>query len=79
MIDKDDPGRKKICEQVIETVKELDVKFITLQFTDIHGIIKSFEVSSKRIDDFIQDGESFDGSSITGYGATSSIPIAPAD
>ena len=69
MIDKNDPGRKKICEKVIETVKELDVKFIYLQFTDIHGIIKSFEVSSKRIEDFIQDGESFDGSSVTGYGA----------
>lgn len=69
MIEKDDPERWKICDKVIETVKEQDIKFIYLQFTDIHGIIKSFEINAKRIEDFMQDGENFDGSSITGYGA----------
>ncbi len=69
MIGKDDPNRWKLCDKVIETVKEQDIKFIYLQFTDIHGIIKSFEINSKRIEDFMQDGENFDGSSITGYGA----------
>ena len=69
MIEKTDPKRKELCEKVIETVKENDIKFIYLQFTDIHGIIKSFEINSKRIEDFLQDGENFDGSSITGYGA----------
>ncbi|MBD3211831.1 MAG: type I glutamate--ammonia ligase [Candidatus Lokiarchaeota archaeon] len=69
MIEKDDPQRKEICEKVIETVKELDIKFIYLQFTDIHGLIKSFEINSKRIEDFMEVGENFDGSSITGYGA----------
>lgn len=69
MIDKNDPDRWKVCDKVIETVKEQDIKFIYLQFTDIHGIIKSFEINSKRIEDFMQDGENFDGSSITGYGA----------
>lgn len=69
MIGKNDPKRKELCEKVIETVKEQDIKFIYLQFTDIHGIIKSFEINSKRIEDFMQDGENFDGSSITGYGA----------
>jgi glutamine synthetase len=69
MIEKHDPKRKEICEAVIEKVKEEDIKFIYLQFTDIHGIIKSFEINSKRIEDFLQEGENFDGSSITGYGA----------
>ncbi|MFX0073489.1 MAG: glutamine synthetase beta-grasp domain-containing protein, partial [Candidatus Hermodarchaeota archaeon] len=69
MIEKDDPNRWKLCDQVIETVKEQNIKFIYLQFTDIHGIIKSFEINAKRIEDFMQDGENFDGSSITGYGA----------
>lgn len=69
MIEKDDPHRKEICEKVIETVKELDIKFIYLQFTDIHGLIKSFEINSKRIENFMEVGENFDGSSITGYGA----------
>ena len=69
MISKDDSKRKELCDKVIETVKEQDIKFIYLQFTDIHGIIKSFEINSKRIEDFLEEGENFDGSSITGYGA----------
>ncbi len=69
MIEKNDPKRKEICEKVIETVKEKDIKFIRLQFTDVHGIIKSFGINAKRIEDFLNDGEAFDGSSITGYGA----------
>lgn len=69
MIKKDDPKRNELCDKVIETVKEQDIKFIYLQFTDIHGIIKSFEINSKRIEDFMHEGENFDGSSITGYGA----------
>jgi glutamine synthetase len=69
MIERGNPKRKEMCEHVIETVKENDIKFIYLQFTDIHGIIKSFEINSKRIEDFFELGENFDGSSITGYGA----------
>ncbi len=69
MIDKTDPKRKELCETVIENVKEEDIKIIYLQFTDIHGIIKSFEINSKRIEDIFEIGENFDGSSITGYGA----------
>jgi glutamine synthetase len=69
MITKNDPKRKDLCEAVIEKVKESDIKFIYLQFTDIHGIIKSFEINAKRLEDCFDIGESFDGSSITGYGA----------
>ena len=69
MIEKEDPKRKGLCETVIEKVKEEDIKFIYLQFTDIQGIIKSFEINSKRIEEFFDIGENFDGSSITGYGA----------
>ncbi|MHA1193591.1 MAG: glutamine synthetase beta-grasp domain-containing protein, partial [Promethearchaeota archaeon] len=54
---------------ITEKVKESDIKFIYLQFTDIHGIIKSFEINAKRLEDCFEIGESFDGSSITGYGA----------
>lgn len=69
MIEKDDPKRKDLCNKIVEKVKEEDIKFIYLQFTDIHGLIKSFEINSKRIEDFFEIGENFDGSSITGYGA----------
>ncbi|MBY9008321.1 MAG: glutamine synthetase beta-grasp domain-containing protein, partial [Candidatus Lokiarchaeota archaeon] len=69
MIEKGDLNRKGLCEDVIERVKEEDIKFIYLQFTDIHGLIKSFEINSKRIEECFEIGVSFDGSSITGYGA----------
>jgi glutamine synthetase len=69
MIEKNDPKRKDLCENVIETIKGKDIKYIYLQFTDIHGIIKSFEINSKRIEEVLASGEGFDGSSITGYGA----------
>jgi glutamine synthetase len=69
MIEKDNPKRKEIYNAIIDKVKEEDIKFIYLQFTDIHGIIKSFEINSKRIEEIFEDGENFDGSSITGYGA----------
>ena len=69
MIEKGNPKRKEMCNVVLNEIKERDIKFIYLQFTDIHGIIKSFEVSSKRIEEIFEVGESFDGSSITGYGA----------
>jgi len=69
MIEKGNPDRKELCNNVIDKVKEEDIKFIYLQFTDIHGIIKSFEINSKRIEDVFDIGVGFDGSSITGYGA----------
>ncbi|KKN14330.1 hypothetical protein LCGC14_0997150 [marine sediment metagenome] len=69
MIEKDNPKRKEICSKVLDTINEEEIKFIYLQFTDIHGIIKSFEINSKRIEEIFEIGESFDGSSITGYGA----------
>ncbi|KKM96887.1 hypothetical protein LCGC14_1173580 [marine sediment metagenome] len=69
MIEKNDFKRKELCGRVIDEVNEENIKFIYLQFTDIHGIIKSFEINSKRIEEIFEIGESFDGSSITGYGA----------
>ncbi len=69
MVEKEDPKRKGFCDKICDDVKEKDVKFIYLQFTDIHGIMKSFEISAKRIEELLRDGEAFDGSSITGYGA----------
>ena len=69
MIEKEHPKRKEMNDKVLDRIKEDDIKFIYLQFTDIHGIIKSFEINSKRIEEIFEFGESFDGSSITGYGA----------
>ncbi len=64
MIERENPKRKGFCDNVCQVVKEQDVKFIYLQFTDIHGLVKSFEISAKRIEDLLKDGEGFDGSSL---------------
>ncbi|MHA1730915.1 MAG: type I glutamate--ammonia ligase [Promethearchaeota archaeon] len=65
---RNEPNRKRLGEKAIQTIHENDIKFARLQFTDIHGILKSVGVSTKNIENILVDGQSFDGSSITGYG-----------
>jgi len=54
---------EKTCKQI----KKHEIKFVRLQFTDINGIIKNLAVSAKNIANIFENGQSFDGSSITGY------------
>ncbi len=48
-------------------VKEDGVKFISLQFTDVTGAVKSVDIPVKRLNEAIEDGIWFDGSSIEGF------------
>ena len=57
---------KKI-EEVLKTIKEQDVKFIKLWFTDILGQVKSFTITDGELEGALSNGMGFDGSSITGY------------
>lgn len=52
---------------VLEKVKQDDVKFINLQFTDIHGTVKSVGVPAHRLPEVLEKGTWFDGSSIQGF------------
>ncbi|MFA5802132.1 MAG: glutamine synthetase family protein [Thermoleophilia bacterium] len=54
-------------DQVIKAVKDDDVKFIRLWFTDVVGTLKSFAVTASEIETALNNGMGFDGSSITGY------------
>ncbi|MFQ6050134.1 MAG: glutamine synthetase family protein [Candidatus Hydrothermarchaeota archaeon] len=54
-------------KEIIETCKNKDIKFIRLQFTDILGILKSFAIPFEELENALDDGMGFDGSSITGY------------
>jgi len=56
-------------DEIIKTIDEKNVGFIRLHFTDINGVLKSFAVSAKDIETLLSEGQSFDGSSVTGYGA----------
>ncbi|MFA4981041.1 MAG: type I glutamate--ammonia ligase [Candidatus Omnitrophota bacterium] len=58
---------KKTKQDILKLVKENDVKFIRLWFTDIMGQVKSFAITDKELENALDNGMGFDGSSITGY------------
>ncbi|MCD6170360.1 MAG: glutamine synthetase [Candidatus Latescibacteria bacterium] len=58
-------SRKK--QEILELVKQNDVKFVRLWFTDILGRVKSFSITDAELEGALEDGMGFDGSSITGY------------
>ncbi|MGB3633535.1 MAG: glutamine synthetase family protein [Rubrobacteraceae bacterium] len=59
-----DPTAK---QAVLTQAHEANVKFIRLQFTDILGTLKSFAITVEELEDALDGGMGFDGSSITGY------------
>ncbi len=54
-------------QQVLQEAKDNNVKFIRLWFTDILGTLKSFAITVDELEDALDGGMGFDGSSITGY------------
>ena len=58
---------KENVAKVLEEINEKEIKFVRLQFTDMNGILKNLSVNSKNIGSIFENGQSFDGSSITGY------------
>ncbi|MEA3255568.1 MAG: glutamine synthetase family protein [Candidatus Altiarchaeota archaeon] len=52
---------------VLEEAKQNDVKFIKLQFTDIAGMIKSVLIPVGQLEESLDKGTWFDGSSIEGF------------
>ena len=57
----------KSASDVFEIVKERDVRFVRLWFTDVLGQLKSFSINAAELDDAFEGGMGFDGSSITGF------------
>jgi len=57
----------KTREDVLRFVKDNDVKFIRIWFTDILGQLKSFAITSEELEGAFEEGMGFDGSSIKGY------------
>src|SRR5687767_2164549 len=56
-------------KQVLKRIKDEGVEFLLLWFTDIEGHLKSFAVTPAEIEEALNDGMGFDGSSITGFNA----------
>jgi len=58
---------KRTGADILKLVKENDVKFMRLWFTDVLGQVKSFAITDKEFGGALENGMGFDGSSITGY------------
>lgn len=54
-------------DYVLKVARENNVKFIRLWFTDILGFQKSVAITMAQLEDALESGVSFDGSSIQGF------------
>ena len=54
-------------EDIIRRVKEEDIEFIRLQFTDIFGQLKNVAITASQIEKAVNNQCMFDGSSIEGF------------
>ncbi|WP_067730171.1 type I glutamate--ammonia ligase [Oceanobacillus damuensis] len=60
-------GKKFTREEIIQQIKEENVRFIRLQFTDMLGNIKNVEIPLSQLDKALDNKMMFDGSSIEGF------------
>jgi len=58
---------KRTKEEIFELVKENNVKFIRLQFTDIFGVLKNVAITVDQLAKAMNNECMFDGSSIEGF------------
>jgi len=54
-------------KDVLSKVKEENVKFVSLQFTDVTGAVKSLDIPLNRLNVALKEGIWFDGSSVEGF------------
>ena len=57
----------ELKSKVLNEVEEKDVKLVNLQFTDILGHLKNVVIPVEQLEDSIDNGTWFDGSSIEGF------------
>lgn len=54
-------------EDMLARIREDQVKFVSLQFTDVTGVVKSVDIPIARVGEALDDGVWFDGSSVEGF------------
>ncbi len=57
----------RLPADVLREAEAENVKFIRLWFTDILGMLKSFAITVEELEDALESGKGFDGSSIEGF------------
>lgn len=55
------------AKDLLKRVKEDNVKFIALQFSDVSGAVKSVDMPVRNLEGALTDGVWFDGSSVEGF------------
>lgn len=58
---------RKDEEYVLKQVRDKDIRFIRLWFTDVLGFLKSFAITPAELEQAFTEGMGFDGSSIEGF------------
>ncbi|MBI4233679.1 MAG: glutamine synthetase [Chloroflexi bacterium] len=58
---------KEAVDYVLHMAREQDVRFIRLWFTDILGSLKGIAITREELEDALQRGVGFDGSSVEGF------------
>src|SRR4051812_16227266 len=64
-------------EYVLRTVEERGVRFVRLWFTDVLGFLKSVEITPAELEVALEEGMTFDGSTIEGYSRIQESDIPP--
>ena len=59
--------KSKTKSDVMKLVKEHNVRFIRLWFTDVLGFLKGFAITVNELEGALDEGMGFDGSSIEGF------------
>ena len=58
----------KDSSEVLKFIKDEDVKFLDIRFTDLPGVQQHFNIPASTVDEeFFTVGQLFDGSSIRGF------------
>ena len=58
----------KDAQEVLSFIKENDIKFLDIRFTDLPGVQQHFNIPASTVDEeFFSVGQLFDGSSIRGF------------
>lgn len=54
-------------KEVLKIVKEKNINYIRIWFTDVLGLLKNFTITPSELEEALEEGMGFDGSSIEGF------------
>jgi glutamine synthetase len=60
-------GVERQQDYVLRTVEERGVRFVQMWFTDVLGTPKSFQITPAELENALEEGMTFDGSTIDGF------------